>query len=465
MTKTIKSSLYSHQKENLQFHLKHDASADWSEPGVGKSLIALSKIAILTDLKLIKHVLIICPKTVMLTWDIEIKKHTNLTLTMLIGSLEEKIKRLKEKSNIFLITYDSIPGREATQGILLRELARKRFDFLIADEATLIKNRTAIRTRALTVLGDLIPRKLFLSGTPITNDPTSIFNIYRALDGGKTFGKNFFASRNKYFKNIGTYFPNWVMKDLMKEELSNRIYSIAVRQTKDECLDLPDKVWSSRYMEPSQEQRNYYIPIAEDILKDLDTKTGRVRIKTALDKIGKLSQILSGFLYTESGNSYLFNPNPKLELLESVIEEFPIEEKIIIYCKWKEEIRLLSKWCERKGYSYVALQGDTENRAELVDKFQNGNTKLFICNIAVGKYSLTLTSSSTIIYYSLGFGVEDFVQSSDRIHRISQSRTCLYIPLLTQNGIDEYIYGIVNRKLKIAQAITDPEFRRRLIKI
>jgi SNF2 family DNA or RNA helicase len=218
-------------------------------------------------------------------------------------------------------------------------------------------------------------------------------------------------------------------------------------------------------MEPSKEQRNYYIPIAEDILRDLRTRTGRVRIKTALDKIGKLSQILSGFLYTESGDSYLFTPNPKLELLEDVVEEFPIEEKIIIYCRWKEEIKLLSQWCEDKGYSYVALQGDTENRAELVDKFQNGDAKLFICNIAVGKYSLTLTSSSTIIYYSLGFGVEDFVQSSDRIHRISQSRTCLYIPLLTQNGIDEYIYNAVNRKLKVAQAITDPEFRERLVKI
>jgi SNF2 family DNA or RNA helicase len=465
LNKIIKSNLYSHQKENLQFHLKHDASADWSEPGIGKSLIALSKVVILNDLNLVRKTLIICPKTVMFTWDIEIKKHTNLTHTMLIGSLKDKIQKLKDKSDIFTITYDSIPGRESTYGILLRELAKKKFDFLIADEATLIKNRSAIRTKALILLGDLIPRKLFLSGTPITNDPTSIFNIYRALDGGKTFGRNFFAARNKYFKNIGSYFPSWVAKDLMMEELSNKIYSVAIRQTKDNCLDLPEKVWSSRYMEVSPEQRNYYIPIAEDIIKNLNTRTGRVRIKTALDKIGKLSQILSGFLYTESGTSYLFNPNPKLELLEDVIEEFPIGEKIIIYCRWVEEIELLSRWCRERGYSYVALSGSTENRAELIDRFQNGDAKLFICNIAVGKYSLTLTSSATIIYYSMGFGIEDFIQSSDRIHRISQTKTCLYIPLLTRNGIDESIYNTVNRKLKVAQAITDPEFKERLTKI
>jgi SNF2 family DNA or RNA helicase len=442
---------------------RHDASADWSEPGVGKSLIALAKIAILSDLGLIHKTLIICPKTVMLTWDIEIKKHTNLKHIMLTGTLDKKIKELKRRANIYSLTYDSLPGRARTRGRLLRAIARGGIDFLVADEATLIKSRTAQRSAALTVLGDLIPRKLFLSGTPVTNDPTSILNIYRALDGGKTFNKNYFAARSKYFKNIGSFYPMWVPRDLMKEELSKKMYSIAIRITKDECLDLPEKVWSNRYMELSNEQRRYYVPIAKGILKILDTTSGKVKIRGALDGIGKLSQLLSGFMYTQDG-AYHLNPNPKLELLEDVVDEFPKEEKIIIYCRWKEEATIISQWAKSKGYSYVTMTGETDSvdRAKYINSFQNGDTKLFICNVAVGKFSLTLTASSTIVYYSMGFGIEEFIQSSDRIHRVSQTRTCLYLPLLTVGGVDEYIFDSVSRKIKIAQAIVDPEFRKRL---
>jgi len=463
----IKSNLYEHQKRNLQFHLKHIASADWSEPGVGKSLIALSKLAILSDLGLVHKTLIVCPKTVMLTWGIELKKHTNLTYTMLTGSFDNKIdeiyRSLEHPTDVYIMTYDSLPGRENTRGLLLKAIVETNFDFLIGDEATLIQNRESQRARALTLLGDFIPQKLFLSGTPITNNPTSIFSIYRALDGGKTFGKNFFASRNKYFKNVGSFFPQWVPKELMQEELSKKMYSIACRVTKEQCLDLPEKVWSSRYMEMSEEQREFYSPIAQGIIKNLETTSGNIKIQSTLDEIGKLSQILSGFIYTQD-RPYYFDPCPKLELLEDVIKEFPEDEKIIIYCRWREEINILSSWAKSNKYSYVAMDGSTndKDRAKYVDLFQNSDIKLFICNIAVGKFSLTLTSSSTIIYYSMGFGIEEFIQSSDRIHRMTQNKTCLYLPLLTNHGMDEYIYDSVSRKVKIAQAITDPEFLRRL---
>lgn len=458
----IKSKLYIHQKKNLQFHLQHSQSADWSEPGVGKSLIALVKIAILKDLNIIKKVLIVCPKTVIVTWNIEIEKHTDFTYTNLVGDIDNKIHKLGDKSDIFLITYDSIPGRNETRGELLREIALSRFDFLLLDEATMVKNREAIRTGSLVLLGDLINNKLFLSGTPITNDMTSIITIYRILDGGKSFGKNFFSTRRKYFKDIGTYYPNWVLKDQMKEEFIEKIYSMSTRLTKEECLDLPPKVWTTRYTKLSKEQINYYKPIAEDIVKQLDTEKGKVNIKSALDKIGKLSQISSGFVYTDTKDTFIFQDNPKLDLLREVICEFPEREKIIIYCRWRAELKIIEERCRECGFDYVSLSGETENRREVVDRFQNGSVKILICNIGVGKYSLTLTSSSTVIYYSMGFSVEEFIQSSDRIHRISQTKTCLYIPLLIHGGIDEYIYKSVTKKVEMAQAIVDPEFRKTL---
>jgi len=233
------------------------------------------------------------------------------------------------------------------------------------------------------------------------------------------------------------------------------MYSSAVRVRKDDCLDLPPKIFSPRFCYLTDEQRRYYIPIVQDLIKVLELDTGRIRIQNAMSKIIKLSQITSGFMYTDN-QTFFLEQNPKSELALSLIQENP-NEKIIIYCYWKEDVKILSSLLKSQGYAIGTLYGATPSadRGKIIDAFQKGGLQCLIANIGVGGYGLTLTASSTIIYYNLSFKVIDFLQSQDRIHRHGQAKTCLYLPLLARGTIDEYIYTTIVKNTAIAESIVD----------
>jgi len=455
----FKSKLMQHQKEQLRFHLLNPHSANWSEMGTGKTVIALKLATMLRNIGLLDKMLVICPLSVFHTWEIEIEKHTTFTVMPLLGDLKTKLELLQKEADIYLINYDAIAGRRTrdydTHGIMIGALLDRKFDQVVADEVTMVKGYGTLRTRAVTILCDRTPYTLFMSGTPISNNPSDIFNIYRALDGGKTFGKNFFASRNKFFHNVGYGFPKWELKPDMKEELQKRMYSSAVRVRKDDCLDLPPKIFSPRFCYLTDEQRRYYIPIVQDLVKVLELDTGRIKIQNAMSKIIKLSQVTSGFMYTDD-KTFFLEQNPKAELVLDLIKENP-NEKIIIYCYWQEDVRILSNLLISQGFCVGTLYGATPSaeRGKIIDAFQKGGLQFLIANIGVGGYGLTLTASSTIIYYNLSFKVIDFLQSQDRIHRHGQAKTCLYLPLLARGTIDEYIYTTIVKNTAIAESIVD----------
>jgi SNF2 family DNA or RNA helicase len=461
----LKTRLHKHQHTNLAFHLERERSGDWSEMGTGKTLTALAKIVAWKRAGLIDRTLVVCPASVMPVWETEVRKHTTLQPQMLMGSLDQKIELLHKFADIYIVTYDSIAGRKSTYAKLLGALLGKGFDFLIGDEvAPYAKGKDALRTRAFTILCDEIPYAQFLAGYLIGNDPTQVFTIYRALDKS-VFGGNFFASRNKFFMDVGGYFPKWELKDSMKDEFMKRIFSLAVRSMKRDCLDLPPKIWSERYFTLAHDQAEVYTPITEELIKQLELEEGNVNVSHALTKMAKLSQITSGFVYTDN-NVHVFNNNPKLDVLNEILEQVVGSgEKLVIYFKYKQSREFILQLLKKRKINYIALSDDPSKRGEQINGFQNDSSRsVFLASVLAGGYGLTLTASHVIVYFDLDFKIIDFAQSQDRIHRIGQTKTCLYLPLLCQGGIDEYIYALLNSKLDIAESIMNSDRRSQLIK-
>ena len=464
MSNGLKTKLRKHQRDNLAFHLEHERSGDWSEMGTGKTLTALAKIVAWKRAGVIDRTLVVCPASVMPVWDREVRIHTTLTPQVLVGSLDQKIELLKKFADIYIVTYDSLAGRKTTYAKLMSAIMAKGFDFIIGDEvAPYVKGKDALRTRAFTILCDEIPYAQFLAGYLIGNDPTQVFTIYRALDK-HIYGANFFASRNKFFMDVGGYFPKWEMKASMKEEFMKRLFSVAVRSLKRDCLDLPPKIWSERYFELTKEQKEFYIPIAEELVKQLEVEEGKINVPNALTKMAKLSQITSGFIYTDR-DTYTFYENPKIDLLKEILDPMVIEgEKLIIYYKYQQSRELIKTLLDQLKIKFVALSEDPAMRGANLDRFRDDpNCLVFVASVAAGGYGLTLTSSHVITYFDLDFKIIDYAQSQDRIHRIGQNKTCLYLPLLCQGGIDEYIYAMLNSKLDVADSIMNSAYRQRLI--
>ena len=452
----IKTQLYPHQKKNLAFHLAQARTADFSEMGVGKTLTALAKIAHLIAKGEINRTLIICPMSAISTWELEIKKHTHMTCLALKGDMWKKGELLttKNSEDIYIISYDAIPGRARTRTILLGALMSFGFDMVVCDEVTFIKNYETVRFQSVLYLCDAAKYVLFLTGTPIANRPDSIFNIYRALDKGDTFGDNYFRARAKFFTPGA--FHQWYLRDEKKAELSHKMYLRAVRSRKDECLSLPPKIFSPRYCELSKDQRKIYEPVADELLKRFKIGEHKFRITTPLVKLAKLSQICSGFMYDNSGRPVYAEENAKAKLLEEVLEEIG-DEKVIIFTRWKEDQRVVQKVAGGLRRPYRCLSGETRDRGKVIQDFQeDAGVKVLISNISVGGYAVTLTASAYAIYYSLNFALTDWLQSQDRIHRVGQTRMCQYIPLLCKNTIDEYVHKALEKKVDLSTSIVDP---------
>lgn len=430
--------------------------------GTGKSLISIAKIDILKCKDIIKFSLVVCPKSVALVWESEIKKHSTLSCVVLTGSLEDKIKLLAGNEDVYILSYDSIPGRKKTLGILFHFLLAKHFGMIILDEITHVKNFNAIRTKAVTLLCNTINKVLALSGTPITNSPESVITIYNCVDGGETFGKNYFAARNMFFENRGYAFPDWHLRKDKEEEFKKRLYFNAVRLLKEDCLDLPPKIFTERYTELEGIQKDVYRKIAEELLQELRLPEGIVRIKNSLVKMTKLSQLAGGFLYTDK-DTQLFPSNPKLELLRQTIEEIPLDDKIIILGRWTQDITSISKLLNELHIPFVTIQGGTHDRATPIKDFNDpAKARILLAQITVGAYGLNLTCAHTVLYYSLSFSLIEWLQSQDRIHRIGQTKPCVYIPLLCKNSIDTYIYSCLKGNMAISKSLLDERSREQL---
>jgi SNF2 family DNA or RNA helicase len=282
------------------------------------------------------------------------------------------------------------------------------------------------------------------------------------MDGGDTFGNHFFKARSWFFENTGGSFPHWILREDHAKEFKKELFKNATRLLKTECLQLPPKIFTERYVNLSGTQREIYHKVSKELLKVLTLPEGKVKIQNSLVKMAKLSQLSSGFVYTDK-KPQLFSPNPKLELLKEVIEEIPKDDKIVIYVRWLQDLESIKAMLDSMGLRCAILSGSTKNRQTPIQSFLGEATqKILLSQMTAGAYGLTLTVSHTIIYYSLGFSSIEFQQSQDRIHRIGQKFPCVYVSLMCNNTIDKYIYDSLKENVDIAESLLNGKSVERL---
>jgi len=465
----LRTPLFTHQMNNVKFHLLHEKSADWSDCGTGKTLTALGVFTMRNKSDLTNKMLVVCPLSVMHTWEVEVAKHTPYSIKLLRGSLTEKLVELREPAHIYVLTYDSIPGRSGTEGKLLQALLAKRFDMLVIDEVTYVKSYKARRTQVLTYLADTIPFSLALSGTFVPNRAEQIITIYRVADGGKTFGRHYHSSLRTWFRNVGFGFPKWELKEEKEGAFKQKLYDRAVRVRKEECLDLPDKMFLTRYSDLCESQHVLYQKVADELLKSItigrdvakltpDSTPKKLALEYILPRIAKMRQITGGFIYNDGGAIELLN-NPKIELLKETIELLPEDDQFVIYYIFKQDRVYIEELIQQMGLTYGVIDGTVpvEHRDNDITCFTAGTLRCMLIQQQSGGFGINLQASHNIIYYNHSNSVIEWQQSQDRIHRFGQTRACNYYVLMMKNTIDEYLYESMNRKMDLVNCLQNEE--------
>lgn len=339
----IKAEPFKHQKEAFDFAISHadqHGIALLMSMGCGKSLSAIAVAGALYNVKKIKKVLIVCPLSIVGVWKEEFEKFADFDyeLAFLKGNVAKKTELLQKMQGyslqVAIVNYESVWRMET-------EIANWKPNFIIADESHKIKTHNIAASKAMHRLGRKTKYRMILTGTIITNKAIDVFSQYKFVDP-TIFGNSFYAFRNKYFDMVGYGQHTPVLKESMKDELMEKVHSIAFRATKAECLDLPPVTDIIQYTELEPKAMNIYQSLVKDSFAELSNC--EITVTNVLTKLLRLSQLTGGFLGSDGGNTYQQVSRAKMEALEDIIDEaVQSGEKLVVISRFIPEIKAIEK--------------------------------------------------------------------------------------------------------------------------
>ena len=418
------SFLRKYQKKIVNSALNNGCYGIFSDTGTGKTIMGLE---IATHYN---KTLILCPLSVIETaWIDDCHKfYSNKKITNVwSNSKSNRLKLLNEPADIYVMNYESFK-------ILHNEIRKANFDCVIVDESSVMKNMSSQITQLIFDLIGVIPHRFVLSGCPTPNHNSEIFPQMKFVDPD-IFGNNYYGFLARYFHQDMANPHYWYQTDNDKERYYARLSEKSIFLKKDDCVDLPEKVFEIKRFDMAKKQRQYY----DDIINDIKANINQWSKFEFTAKLMKLREVTSGFVIGKDGNVIGFDNNKEM-LLKEVLSELG-DKQVIIWCQFQHEIDTLAK-----KFGGVALTSKTKNRDEVIRYFKNGNIKLLFTHPKLVGKGLTFTNCTYNIYYSLSFSYEEFKQSQDRIHRIGQNKKCTYIILQAKDSIEEKMYDCVQRK-------------------
>ena len=464
----FKTTPYDHQRRALSDSWAAEYYALFMEMGTGKSKVAVDNMAILYERGKINAALIVAPKGVYDNWvkgeipvhlpdriDRRVLRWTPVRTKRFEEELIDMITSKEKYLKIFVMNVEAFStprGTEAAEAFLFQNPD----NMIIVDESTTIKNRKAQRTKNIVKLRDRAKYRRILTGSPITKSPMDLFSQCDLLNE-KCLGFNsYFAFQARYAnvqkRTMGHRSFQQIVGYRRLDELSEKLDSFSNRVLKEDCLDLPPKVYIRREVPLTKEQERLYIQMKKLALAKMESGE-LATTASVLTQIMRLQQICCGHLAPDD-EEILTIKNNRLDELLGLIEE--VNGKAIIWATYSHDIKMIEReiaklYGENSVATYYGATPQDE-RQEIVNRFQNTSDPLrfFIGQPKTGGYGITLTAANTVIYFSNSYDLEIRLQSEDRAHRIGQGHKVTYIDLVSPDTIDERILEALRNKIDIA---------------
>jgi SNF2 family DNA or RNA helicase len=473
---------YRHQEDAFIASAHASTYALFMDMGTGKTKVTIDSTAYLFLEQAIEFVLVVAPKAVVTNWAAEIETHLAPSIKRqvllwnpsLTKKNKEKLRFLYTPSPELKFFLMNVEAFSTKKGVEVANSFINRFEtFMVVDESTTIKNRKAKRTQALCDMGRDARFRRILTGSPITKSPLDLYSQMWFLSPELLGFRSYFAFQARYGivqrRSMGVHSFNQVVGFQRLDELSDKLSDCSFRVRKEDCLDLPSKIYTRREVELTPEQNKAYGEMTTLALTRL--KNGELATtQNILTQIMRLQQICCGHIRDDNEIIHEL-PSNRLNTLLATIEE--VRGKVLIWGTWTRDILAIAKALrDRYGgdtLSPVAatLHGQTppSERQGIVDTFQDPDSSLrfIVGHPKTGGYGLTLTAANTVLYYNNGYDLELRMQSEDRAHRIGQKNNVTYIDLISPGTIDEKIVKALRGKINIATAILKEDVKDWLI--
>jgi SNF2 domain protein len=433
---------HNYQNYAKNFILAHKVSALFLDCGLGKTIITLTAInELMYDSFEISKVLIIAPlRVAQSTWKDEIEKWDHLNLlrySVAVGDEKERLKALKQNSDIYIINRENVDWLVTKSGIDFN------FNMLIIDELSSFKSHTSKRFKSLLKIRPYFERVVGLTGTPSSNGLMDLWAEFRVLDLGERLGRYITHYRNEFFlpdKRNGAIIFSYKPQPNAEERIYHRLADMTISMKSTEYLKMPELILNELEINLDEEDQIKYKKFKKEMVMTIQEK--EIDAINAASLSNKLIQLANGSIYDEDKKFYEVH-NKKLDKLEEIIESANGKPVLVAYWFKADKERIEKRFKVREIKT-----------ADDIKQWNKGMIDLALIHPASAGHGLNLQSGgSTLVWFSLTWSLELYQQTNARLYRQGQKNTVVIHHLITKNTIDEDIMKSLKRKDKTQEAL------------
>lgn len=482
--------LSDYQQLGVYSALDQEGFSFFVDRGLGKTIMSIT-VCCIEALRTLKgrygpphvmKVLIVCPRQVRINWQQELDRFATVPCQSVVlrGGASHRSHQVFEAmrhdgKSLIQIVITSYEGLQGTLDVL----KGVTWDRIIFDESHYTKSQGTKRSKSSRAIRDFGHRVLILTGSPLPNSVMDLWAQLELLSDGMSGFLKFPAFRKFFgkFKKVEVGDGKSVdsltgLKNipLIQERLARVAY---VLSKKDSGIELPEKVYDAYEVMMTPEQRRVYIQLVEQLAVRFESQdlSDSLVAENVLTQMLRLAQITSGHVkLEESGVHQISGSNPKVDALMEIINEEPVESKLIVWNIFREDARVICGRLEAEGIQYRRYDGSVkdEHRQEAVDAFnKDPEVKVFVANPTAAAEGLNLigydrdnadsspTFTGRVVFFSQSWNAVHRAQAEDRAHRRGARETVRITDLVVPGTIDEEIRQRVRHKQEVSGLIQD----------
>lgn len=424
------------QKATAALATSHQRSYILNDLGTGKTKAALWAWHYLYRTGVAKKLLVVAPlSTLKFVWARELMMTLpDIKTVVLHGSRAQRQKLLAIDADVYIINHDGL------KTVVTDLYKRADIDSMIIDELAVYRNNSQ-RSKRMREFVKRFAWVTGLTGRPCPQSPTDVWGQCKIITP-QTVPKFFRHAQSALMLQVSEY--RWVPREGALETALNWM-TPHVRFSLDDVVELPEAIYRTVEVEMSAEQLVAYKKLSTEFAVMVQER--RITAANAGVALGKLLQVACGYVYTENPNHVVLDSAPRQQMLLELIAE--ASEKVIVFAPFRHLIAGLSTLFTNNDIEFAVMHGDTKNREELFNLFQNTDKfHVLLAHPGTMAHGITLHRASTIIWYSPIPSLDIYQQSNARIRRVGQSKKQLYLHL-QGSAVERRIYNLLQQKAKV----------------
>jgi len=425
---------YGYQKKAIDFIVKNPKCGLFLDMGLGKTVSTLLAIDELMFNRFeVTKVLVIAPlRVASATWPSEIEKWNqtkHFKYSVVCGERNKRIAALNAKADIYIVNRENV--------VWLIDNCDWDFDMLVIDELSSFKSTQAKRFRALKRVIKRCKRVVGLTGTPQPNGLIDLWPQMFLIDQGQRLGKTVTSFRNKYFRpgrSNGYVVYEYIPLASAEKEIYDKLSDICMSMKKEDYLDLPEKVFHDVEVNLEGKEKQLYKELKKEALLELEGK--EIVALNAAAVSNKLQQLANGAVYDENHTAVTVH-DKKLDALEELIEQANGSPILVFYSFQHDKQRIQARIPDARE---IVTTSD-------INDWNGKKIPVAICHPASVGHGLNLQKGGHIIvWFSLTWSLELYLQANDRLHRNGQTEAVQIYHLIAKGTIDEQIMQVLKEK-------------------